>query len=194
MQKRVFIIHGWDGYPEEGWFPWLKQELEQKDFSVAVPAMPDAAEPNIEAWTSHLSHIVGNADENTFFIGHSIGCPAILRYLESLPADAKVGGAVFVAGWFTLTNVNSDEEKKIARPWLETPIDFEKIKQHTKKFIALFSDNDPYVPLDNKNVFADKLGAKIIIEHDKKHFSGSTGTIELPVVLASILEITREKQ
>lgn len=194
MQKRVFIIHGWDGYPEEGWFPWLKQELEQKDFSVAVPAMPDAAEPNIEAWTSHLSHIVGNADENTFFIGHSIGCPAILRYLESLPADAKVGGAVFVAGWFTLTNVNSDDEKKIAKPWLETPIDFEKIKQHTKKFIALFSDNDPYVPLDNKNVFADKLGAKIIIEHDKKHFSGSTGTIELPVVLASILEITGEKQ
>lgn len=160
MQKRIFIIHGWDGYPEEGWFPWLKQELEQKDFSVAVPAMPDAAEPNIEAWTSHLSRIVGNADENTFFIGHSIGCPAILRYLESLPADAKVGGAVFVAGWFTLTNVNSDEEKKIAKPWLETPIDFEKIKQHTKKFIALFSDNDPYVPLDNKNVFEINLEQK----------------------------------
>lgn len=194
MQKRVFIIHGWDGYPEEGWFPWLKQEQEKKDFSVMVPAMPDAAEPNIEAWTSHLSHIVGNADENTFFIGHSIGCQAILRYLESLPADAKVGGAVFVAGWFTLTNVNSDEEKEVAKPWLETPIDFEKIKQHTEKFIAILSDNDPYVPLDNKNVFADKLGAKIIIEHDKKHFSGSTGTTELLVVLASIFEITGEKQ
>lgn len=24
--KRVFITHGWDGYPEEGWFPWLKKE------------------------------------------------------------------------------------------------------------------------------------------------------------------------
>lgn len=190
MQKRVFIIHGWDGYPEEGWFPWLKQELEQKDFSVAVPAMPDAAEPNIEAWTSHLSHIVGNADENTLFIGHSIGCQAILRYLESLPADAKVGGAVFVAGWFTLTNVNSDEEKEIAKPWLETPIVFEKIKWHTEKFIAILSDNDPYVPLDNKNVFADKLGAKIIVEHDKKHFSGSTGTTELPSALESLLNIS----
>ena len=29
--KRVFIIHGWDGYPEEGWFPWLKEELEKED-------------------------------------------------------------------------------------------------------------------------------------------------------------------
>ena len=28
--KRAFIIHGWDGYPAEGWFPWLKRELEKK--------------------------------------------------------------------------------------------------------------------------------------------------------------------
>lgn len=194
MQKRIFIIHGWGGYPEEGWFPWLKQELERRVYSIAVPAMPESGEPKIESWVSHLSDVVGIADENTFFVGHSIGCQAILRYLESLPANIKVGGAVFVAGFFTLTNIDNPEEKEIAKPWLETPIDFEKIKQHTEKFIAIFSDNDPYVPLDNKDIFADNLGAKIIEEHDKKHFSGSTGTIELPVVLASILEITREKQ
>ena len=28
--KKVFIIHGWEGYPEEGWFPWLKKELESR--------------------------------------------------------------------------------------------------------------------------------------------------------------------
>lgn len=190
MQKRAFIIHGWDGYPEEGWFPWLKQELEQKDFSVVVPAMPDAAEPDIEAWTSHLSRVVGNTDENTFFVGHSIGCQAILRYLERLPADIRIGGVVFVAGWFTLTNVDSAEEKEIAKPWLETPIDFEKVKQHTKKFVAIFSDNDPYVPLDNKDVFEEKLGAKIIVEHDKNHFSGSTGTAELPIARDSLFTIS----
>lgn len=124
MQKRAFIIHGWDGYPEEGWFPWLKKELEKKGFVVSVPAMPEPGEPNIEAWVSHLAHIVGNVDENTFFVGHSIGCQAILRYLETLPENIKVGGAVFVAGFFTLTNVDSSEEKEIAKPWLETPIDF----------------------------------------------------------------------
>ena len=32
MKKRVFIVHGWDGYPEEVWFPWLKKELEAKGF------------------------------------------------------------------------------------------------------------------------------------------------------------------
>lgn len=190
MQKRAFIIHGWDGYPEEGWFPWLKQELEQKDFSVVVPAMPNAAEPDIEAWVSHLSHIVGSADENTFFVGHSIGCQAILRYLERLPENIKIGGAVFVAGWFTLTNVDSEKEKEIAKPWLETPIDFEKAKRRTEKFVAIFSDNDPYVPLNNKDMFTDALGAKIIVEHDKSHFSGSTGTTELPSALEAIITIS----
>ena len=25
--KRVFIVHGWGGHPDEGWFPWLSSEL-----------------------------------------------------------------------------------------------------------------------------------------------------------------------
>jgi len=37
MAKRVFIIHGWDGYLEEGWFPWLKRELEAAGFAAFVP-------------------------------------------------------------------------------------------------------------------------------------------------------------
>ena len=187
MNKRAFIIHGWDGYPDEGWFPWLKNELEQKGFQVQVPAMPEPAEPKIEAWVSHLSKIVGDVDENTFFVGHSIGCQTILRYLESLPADKKIGGAFFVAGWFTLMNSETEEEKRIGKPWLETPIDFEKVKQHTKKFFAVFSDDDEVVPQDNKKLFEERLGAKTSIEHAKGHFSGSDEVKELPVILEAIL-------
>ena len=189
MSKRAFIIHGWDGYPDEGWFPWLKNELEQKDFQVQVPAMPEPAEPKIEAWVSHLSKIVGDVDENTFFVGHSIGCQTILRYLESLPADKKVGGVIFVAGWFTLMNSETEEEKRIGKPWLETPIDFEKVKQHTKKFFAVFSDDDEVVPQDNKKLFEERLDAKTAIEHGKGHFSGSDGVKELPSILEAILSL-----
>ena len=48
--KRVFIIHGWGGYPEEGWFPWLKDTLKKRKFSVEVPAMPDRDFPKIETF------------------------------------------------------------------------------------------------------------------------------------------------
>ena len=189
MARRVFIIHGWDGYPDEGWFPWLKTKLEKNGFQVHVPSMPEPAEPKIEPWVSHLSKIVGEVDENTYFVGHSIGCQTILRYLERLPVDKKTGGAVFVAGWFTLTNSETDEEKEIAKPWLETPIDFEKVKRHTKKFFAVFSDDDEVVPQENKKLFSERLGAKTAIEHAKGHFSGSDGVKKLPVVLKAILSL-----
>ncbi|MBU4141279.1 hypothetical protein KKE99_00155, partial [Patescibacteria group bacterium] len=29
-QKRIFIIHGWEGAPESNWFPWLKKQLEKQ--------------------------------------------------------------------------------------------------------------------------------------------------------------------
>lgn len=186
MQKRVFIIHGWDGYPREGWFPWLKKELKLKGFQVQVPLMPKPHKPQIDAWVSHLSGIVGDADKNTFFVGHSIGCQTILRYLESLPENEKIGGAVFVAGWFALKNLSSNKEREIAKPWLETPIDFQKVKRHSKNFIAIFSNDDQFVPLENKDIFEQKLAAKIIIESKKGHFSGGDRVYQLPTALKAI--------
>lgn len=186
MKKKVFIIHGWDGYPEEGWFPWLKKELEQKGFEVFIPAMPNPDEPKIEEWVQFLANIVGNPDENTYFIGHSIGCQAIIRYLEKI--DKKIGGVVFVAGWFILSDMETEEEKIIGKPWIETRIDFSKVKTTTNNFVAIFSDDDKVIPLEeNKKLFEEKLNAKIIIEHNKGHFSGSDGVTELPMVLNSIL-------
>ncbi len=188
--KRIFIVHGWDGYPEEGWFPWLKKQLEEKGFKVFVPQLPDPANPRIEKWVPKLAETVGKADAETYFVGHSMGCQTIARYLESLPEDIKTGGVVFVAGYFKkLTNLEDNEVKKMARHWLETPVDLNKAHSHIRKSVAIFSDNDPYVLLDNQDDFKNKLGSEIIIQHDMGHFSGSTGTFELPVVLEELLKM-----
>ena len=66
---------------------------------------------------------------------------------------------------------------------METPVNFEKVKSHLLKIVAIFSDNDPWVPLENQDDFKNKLGSDIIIEHNRGHFSGSDGVKELPVVL-----------
>jgi len=196
MQKRVYIIHGWDGYPEEGIFPWLKRELQDRGFDVLNPSMPDPLRPQIETWVQCLKKQVGTPDENTFFFGHSIGAQTILRYLESLPNDKKVGGAVFLAGWAHLTDevYETDEDAEIAKPWLETPINWNDIKSHSNKFIGIFSDNDPFVPISDAKIFESKLGAKIVIEHEKEHFSGSSGIKKLPSALEAVLEIAGEKK
>lgn len=185
--KRVFIIHGWEGFPEEGWFPWLKQELEAKGFAVQVPAMPDTETPVIEAWVAKLKEVVGTPDEHTYFVGHSIGCQAIMRYLQTI--NAKIGGVLFVGGWVNLLPASFEEEgaEAIARPWLDTPLDWDKLKQHT--FIAIFSDNDPFVPVADAKLFEEKLGATTIKVEKKGHFSGRDGIKKLSVVLDELLNM-----
>lgn len=190
MSKRLFIAHGWGGHPEERWFPWLKKELEARGFEVFIPQLPDAGSPRIGPWVSALAAVVSEADEQTYFVGHSMGCQAIARYLESLPQGIKVGGAVFVAGFFKrLAGLEDDEEvREIVRHWLETPLDLMNVKTHLTESVAIFSDDDPYVPLDNQDDFRDKLGSEIVIEHGRGHFSGARdGVTELPIVLEKIV-------
>ena len=191
MQKRVFIIHGWDGSPQNCWFPWLKNKLEEKGFVVQVLSMPHPVNPTIVDWVNYLADAVGKADKNTYLVGHSIGCQTILRYIAQL--QKPVGGVVCVAGFFRLLHLVTDEEKEIAKPWLETQMDFEKIKESTNRIIAIFSDDDPDVDLGDKELFEKYLGAKTIVEHQKGHFSDDAGIKELPSALESVLEIAEEK-
>ena len=186
--KRAYIVHGWDGNSREGWFLWLAQELRKKGFDVTVLSMPDPGKPDIERWVAYLKEIIPYPDTQSYFIGHSIGCQTILRYLEALPARVRIGGAVFVAGWTSLTNLESNEEKAIARPWIERLINFEKVRTHSTHFFALFSENDPYVPRENEHVFKKQLGAEIKREKNRGHFSGSDGVTRLPVILEKLLE------
>ncbi|MBI2594612.1 alpha/beta hydrolase, partial [Candidatus Curtissbacteria bacterium] len=139
MKKRVFIVHGWDGNPNEGWFPWLKREFEAKGFEVFVPQLPDAENPRIHKWVPALAETVGQPDEQTYFVGHSMGCQTIARYLESLPEGQKVGGAVFVAGFFKhLTGLEDNPDvRETDKHWLGTPLDLGKVRLHLNKSVAI---------------------------------------------------------
>ncbi len=189
MNKRVFIIHGWGGNPEESWFPWLKKELESKGFEVTIPALPEPEEPRISTWIPAIAKAVKNPDEHTYFIGHSMGNQAVARYLESLPTEIKIGGVVFVAGFFKSLSGLTDEELETRNHWLDAPIDLQKVKTHFSKSVAIFSDDDPFVPLENRDEFENILGSKIIIEKGMGHINGETHIFDLPSARDALLEI-----
>ena len=80
--KTVIMVHGWDGSPDACWFPWMKKELEERDFKIIVPAMPDPEHPDIDKWVNALADLP-KPDEDFIFVGHSIGCQAIMRFLQN---------------------------------------------------------------------------------------------------------------
>lgn len=178
--KRVIIVHCWEGSPGYCWYPYAKKELEKKGFEVTVPAFPETELPKLSAWLPKLKEVVGVPDAGIFLVGHSVGCTTILRYLESLSQGESIGGAVFVAG-FT-DDLGLEELKN----FFTTPINFDEAKKHCPRFVAIHSDNDPYVPLKHGDIFKEKLGAKVVIKHNAGHFSGEDNCIELPDVVSSV--------
>lgn len=187
--KRAIIVHGWDGFPEECWFPWLKRELEARGFAVSVPQMPDAAHPHIETWVPKLAEVVGTPDEDLYLIGHSMGVQTIMRYLASI--NVKIGGFVAVAGFFTLI-LDELEEKSVAEPWLATPIDTERVRTNANKITSIFSDDDKYVPLENIDFFKSKLGAEVVLLHGRGHMGGGDDANEVHQILDEVLRTAGE--
>ena len=182
-------MHCWDGKPDYCWYPYAKRELEAKGFEVAVPAFPDTDAPNLAKWLPVLKELAGEANEELFLIGHSVGCITILRYLETLGEGQKIGGAVLVAGF------NDDLGFDELKNFFTTDLNLDALKQKANKFVAIHSDNDPFVPLKHGDTFKDKLGAELIVKHAMKHFSGPVddekSCLVLPDVVESVVKIAK---
>ena len=61
------IVHGSFGSKDGNWFPWIKKELEKREFKVDVPQMPvGVGNQNYENWSKELDKICIN--ENTIIV------------------------------------------------------------------------------------------------------------------------------
>jgi len=188
VDKRVFVIHRWDGSPYSDWLPWIKRELESLGYAVDAPYMPNPDNPEVDPWVYYLREQVGRIDDSTFFIGHSIGCQAIMRYASLAPENERAGGAVFVAPWITLKNIGPSD-MFVAKDWLERPIDFPKASYHLNKITAIFSETDPFVPMTDAQLFQNMLHANIVIEQKGGHFTQDDGVLDLQVALSEFVKI-----
>ncbi len=184
--KRVIIVHRWEGGSHDDWRPWIKTGLENMGYEVIVPDMPDTDVPVIKKWVGKLAEVVGAPNSETYFIGHSIGCQTILRYLETV--DAQVGGALFVAGWFNLENLEDERVAQIAKPWIDTPIDIQKIKTVLPKSILLISKDDPYGAFqENVDKFSQFVTHTSVFDH-AGHFTESKD----PAILDQFKNLVQE--
>ena len=181
--KKVYLVHCWDGTISDGWYQWLKGILKENNIEVVMENMPNTETPAIDEWVSKLDGLVEVLNENVYFIGHSIGCQTIMRYLET-KETTKVGGILFIAPWLDLLpKALGGGADAIAKPWLETPIDFNKVKQFTNNITCIFSDDDYFVSIEQEKEFKSKLDARTAIVTGKGHISGDDGVTELPIIL-----------
>jgi len=147
--------------------------------------MPSTEVPEIKEWVSKLNAICPIPNKDPIFIGHSIGCQAILRYLEQTSENVKVDQTILVAPWTKLKPIIKDEDgaEEIAKPWVETPIEWGKIEAKVDKIYTIFSINDYYVYSEEANLFEEKLGAKTLTLQNRGHFTEEDGIISFPEII-----------
>lgn len=204
--KRVIIVHGWTGSPNRDWLPWLAAELARDGAQVIAPRMPHPLFPTIESWVRTLEQRVGTLTPDTYFVGHSVGCQAIIRYLDRRAGthpDERSGGAVFVAGWLAIKTqaeapkANTPRRRmlafwlsvirRFARRWETQPIDFERASNALPRSTLLLSDTDFFVPLDRtKRDFERLLGSRTVVFHHAGHFTRFDGYRTFPELLAEV--------
>lgn len=191
--NKIYLVHCWDGTKNDGWYPWIDEKISNSDNKVIRFNMPNTKSPKIEEWISELNKQVNKLNENTYFIGHSIGCQTIMRYIETKEIT-KIGGILFVAPWLDLLPeaVEDEESYNTAQPWINNPINFEKIKKFTNNISCIFSNDDYFVSLDQEKEFREKLTAKTIIVNNKGHISQDDNIYELQEILNLCKEMLGE--
>lgn len=70
--KAIFIIHGTLGYPEENWFPWLREKLEDDGHKVFIPQFPTPEDQSLDNRYSLLDNYKEYINKETIFVGHSL--------------------------------------------------------------------------------------------------------------------------
>jgi predicted alpha/beta hydrolase family esterase len=189
----VFIIHGWGASPEKEWYRWLAMKLEQRGFTVTVPRMPNPERPSINEWTAKLSEVAGS-EAKPYFVGHSIGCQTILRYIERSGKPAS--GVLLVAPWLHLKEAayETEQDKETAREWLSTPIDFKAVRKRMGSCRVIMARDDPFVPVEDSEIFRKELGASINIMPVKSHFTAEDGYSELHAALNEFMKMAAPAQ
>jgi uncharacterized protein len=177
----VFIIHGSNGYPEENWFPWLKREIEQMDIDCTVPAFPCGETHSLELWYREFENYLPKINEDTIFVAHSRGVSFVLNLLNDFEYHIN---SLYMVGGFTA--YLWQDEKSENDSFFAKSFDFGKIKKRCKNFINIYSDNDPYIPIEHSQKLSEITNATELIIPNAGHFNTQSGYTSFPKLLELI--------
>ncbi len=181
----VIIVHGTYGYPEENWFPWLKEELEKLGQTVFVPKFPTPEGNNLENWLKVFENYEKYLDEDSIVVGHSQGVPFLLNVLER--SDKPIKATFLVAGFTGL--VGLPQFDPLNKTISDREFNWEKIKQNSGNFYLYHSDNDPYVSVELGLELAKNLGVESKLVKNAGHFNTKSGYDEFEILLEDIKKI-----
>lgn len=166
---KAMLIHGFEGSADSNWFPWLKSILLEKGYEVFNETFPNPSHPDFEEIMNFYRDEMKGVD---LVVGHSMGAFIALKLSEEFdfsklilvaPAVGELNYPYMEGQW-----PGSDLQalKKVISE------NFKNSKLRADSKTAIFSQNDPYVPLTLMDLFSDDW--ELITLEGKNHFQDSS--------------------
>ena len=132
--KNYIVLHGSFGSKDGNWFPWLREELENKNKEVAVPQMPvGVGNQNFDNWSKEFGKLKIN--ENTIIIAHSIAPVFVCKYL--IINKIKVKKLIFVCGFNNYLGIDKDFDAVNEPMFIDN---IEDVKKYCDDIVCYYSD------------------------------------------------------
>ena len=158
------LIHGFNGSPNDIFFPLLTTELNQYG-QVNAPELPNPSSPTEKEQLAAI--LKQSITKDTIIIGHSLGAVVALKTVEKLNHSIK---ALILVGGFLSPKFR--DKKRPFEKTFDWNFDFEKIKKNAQKIIVLSAKNDYAIPIEQGRLMAEKLGATLIETNaEEPHFT-----------------------
>jgi predicted alpha/beta hydrolase family esterase len=189
------VFHGSFGNPQENWIPFLKENLVRDENNILIPQMPvdvwkniiekgrgyTSPTQNVQNWLQTFEkEILPNLQkENVVFVGHSIASLFILHVVNHF--NLSLQKAIFVSPFLSV--LPRWEFTTVNGTFYKTDFDFVKTQNLIEKRIAVFSDNDPYVPQEKFEEFVNLTKSEPILIKNGGHLNSDAGFITFPKLL-----------
>ncbi len=193
---KFVIFHGAFGGPNENWFPDLQKSLELLGQEVIVPQFPvdtwnDITEagpnnPSVRQTLDHWTEVFEKVNkelsphESLCFVGHSLGPVFILHMVSQF--NLTLDSAIFVCPFLTKLNRAWQIDTANAS-FYKSDFDFISLKKQIPVSYAIYSSDDPYVPVESARTFARNMGSSIIESKSGGHFNGEAHCTSLPLIV-----------
>ncbi|GMU25226.1 alpha/beta hydrolase [Patescibacteria group bacterium] len=178
----AILVHGWKGWPENAWFPWLRRELESRGWTTEALKLPNPVLPRRASWVSKIRASIRGGD--TVLIGHSLGCLAILQALSG--QDAPTVQRVICVSGFGRPFLRLLQNGKTKQEWLPTDLDFDAIKAHADSWAVVHAHRDPLVPFAEGEWLAEQFGVQLIVPGRTGHLIHEEKAFEVPEILNAV--------
>lgn len=170
---RIVLVHGYNASPEHNFWPWLQKELTDRGHEVIAPQMPNPSEPNCQEWVDAIDASIKYPAGDTVFIAHSLGCVALLHYLEQADMSGTPKSVILVS---PIYYVGAERFNSFFVP----PIDFDTVMWKGQEFAIVHAKDDDVVPFDHALKYEKKLQGQLKALTEGRHFVDAK---ELPLIL-----------